>query len=537
MFTLLLRKMRNTKWMVFCLLIGCIMACAMMATIPIYMNASLQRMLVKDLETFQQTYDIYPGMYNTKYSLNMSLNPEGQREMIEATQKAVDDSFAGLGVEATNKRFVSDDYLYAANFATEAGADTVKMHLGAMSGIEDNVTITQGRMFEKGKNANGAYEVIATERAMKVTGIAVGQSYDLANIFDPDSEQIRVEVTGVFEPKEGSEAYWAEGLDDYVSSVLADYDTYMGEMLDTGALHTSQFVNNYAIDYNKLDMTSLDSFSEKINQHAEAYKEVKVTFSMPAKEIIEDYAGRASQLRLVLWLLQIPIMLMILFYLFMVAQLNVEQEKNEIAVFKSRGASRGQVMLIYALESLVIGAVSAAAAPFAGLLLCRILGASNGFMEFVNRSSIPARLSLPAFVYSFIASAVFFATTMLPIFPATKETIVGHKQSKAKKRKLSLWEKTGLDIILLGGSVAWLYFYKKEQAQLLSEGVTDSTATVNPMLFVASTGFILGCGLLIIRLYPFVIRLIAFAGKRFWPPSIHVSLNNIGRSSTGREKF
>ena len=529
--------MRNTKWMVFCLLIGCIMACAMMATIPIYMNASLQRMLVKDLETFQQTYDIYPGMYNTKYSLNMSLNPEGQREMIEAAQKAVDDSFAGLGVDATNKRFVSDDYLYAANFATEAGADTVKMHLGAMSGIEDNVTITQGRMFEKGKNANGAYEVIATERAMKVTGIAVGQSYDLANIFDPNSEQIRVEVTGVFEPKEGSEAYWAEGLDDYVSSILADYDTYMGEMLDTGALHTSQFVNNYAIDYNKLDMTSLDSFSQKLDQHAEAYKEVKVTFSMPAKEIIEDYAGRASQLRLVLWLLQIPIMLMILFYLFMVAQLNVEQEKNEIAVFKSRGASRGQVMLIYALESLVIGVVSAAAAPFAGLLLCRILGASNGFMEFVNRSSIPARLSLPAFVYSFIASAVFFATTMLPIFPATKETIVGHKQSKAKKRKLSLWEKTGLDIILLGGSVAWLYFYKREQAQLLSEGVTDSTATVNPMLFVASTGFILGCGLLIIRLYPFVIRLIAFAGKRFWPPSIHVSLNNIGRSSTGREKF
>ena len=230
-------------------------------------------------------------------------------------------------------------------------------------------------------------------------------------------------------------------------------------------------------------------------------------------------------------------MLMILFYLFMVAQLNVEQEKNEIAVFKSRGASRGQVMLIYALESLVIGVVSAAAAPFAGLLLCRILGASNGFLEFVNRSSIPARLSLEAFIYSFIAAAVFFATTMLPIFPATKETIVGHKQSKAKKRKLSLWEKTGLDIILLGGSVAWLYFYKRQQAQLLSEGITETTATVNPMLFVASTAFILGCGLLIIRLYPFVIRLIAFAGKRFWPPSIHVSLNNIGRSSTGREKF
>ncbi|MCR5816711.1 MAG: FtsX-like permease family protein [Ruminococcus sp.] len=537
MFTLLLRKMRNTKWMVFCLLIGCVMACAMMATIPIYMNASLQRMLVKDLEVFQQDYNIYPGMYNTKYAMNMSLNAEGQRQLIEATEKAVDESFEQLDVEATNKRFVSDDYLYAANFSTEAGGDSVKLHLGAMSGIADNITITQGRMFEPGENGNGAFEVITTERAMKVTGIAVGQTYELANIFDPSKGSIRVEVVGVFEPKEGCEAYWAEGLDEYLSSVLADYDTYLGEMLDTGALHTSQYVNNYAIDYNKLDMTRLDSFIEKIDEQAEAYKQAKVSFSMPAKEIIEDYAERASQLRLVLWLLQIPIMLMILFYLFMVAQLNVEQEKNEIAVFKSRGASRGQVVLMYALESVVIGVCSALLAPFAGLLLCRILGASNGFLEFVNRSSIPARLSFEAFIYSFIAAAVFFATTMLPIFPATKETIVGHKQSKAKKRKLSLWEKTGLDIILLGGSVGWLYYYKKEQAQLLSEGVTDITATVNPMLFVASTGFILGCGLLIIRLYPLMIRLIAFAGRRFWPPSIHVSLNNIGRSSTGREKF
>ena len=63
MFTLLLRKMRNTKWMVFCLLTGFIMASAMMSTIPIYMNASLQRMLVKDMEAFQEEYMIYPGKF------------------------------------------------------------------------------------------------------------------------------------------------------------------------------------------------------------------------------------------------------------------------------------------------------------------------------------------------------------------------------------------------------------------------------------------------------------------------------------------
>ena len=84
MFTLLFRKMRNTKWMVFCLLIGFIMASAMMSTVPIYMNASLQRMLVKDMEAFQKEYEIYPGAYNTSYRLKMDMEPSAQKEIIDS---------------------------------------------------------------------------------------------------------------------------------------------------------------------------------------------------------------------------------------------------------------------------------------------------------------------------------------------------------------------------------------------------------------------------------------------------------------------
>ena len=96
-------------------------------------------------------------------------------------------------------------------------------------------------------------------------------------------------------------------------------------------------------------------------------------------------------------------MLMLIFYLFMVSRLNVEQEKNEISVFKSRGASSWQIVEIYALETLILGAVSAVLGPILGLGLCRVLGVSNGFLEFVNRPALPASLSFQAFAYSFIA--------------------------------------------------------------------------------------------------------------------------------------
>ena len=71
MLTLLLRKMRNTKWMVLCLLIGFIMAAAMTSTIPIYMNASLQRMLVKDMESYQTENNVYPGEFSAEHDVTL----------------------------------------------------------------------------------------------------------------------------------------------------------------------------------------------------------------------------------------------------------------------------------------------------------------------------------------------------------------------------------------------------------------------------------------------------------------------------------
>ena len=284
-------------------------------------------------------------------------------------------------------------------------------------------------------------------------------------------------------------------------------------------------------------MTDLASTNEMIAKQKTYFGENSIGFSMPAADILKDYESRSSQLQLVLWLLQIPVILMIIFYLFMVSQLNVEQERNEIAVFKSRGASRLQIMGIYALESLVLGVLTVIIGPFAGLGLCKVLGASNGFLEFVNRRSLPVHMTIEAVVYAAIAVAVFFVTTMIPIVPATKTTIVEHKQSKAKKKKHALWEKVCLDFILVGGSVGWLYYYNKTQEKLVAEGVTDTTATVNPIMFVASTAFILGLGLFLIRIYPYIIRLLARIGRRVWSPAQYVSLTNIGRSSTGRERF
>lgn len=536
MFTLLFRKMKNTKWMVICLLIGFVMASAMMSTIPLYMNASLQRMLVKDMQSYQIENGEYPGVYSATYSLDLNLGSEDQKAMIRDMTDAFEENYDSLGISyLNNKKTVTDSYLIVAG-AVSTGTSVSRVNVTGMSDIKDNIEITQGEMFSSGIN-DGVMEVILTDESLRSTGLTVGETYEISNAFKPEST-LKIRVTGAFNVKKGSDSYWSEGLDDaYVSTAFADYDTVIGEGIDSGVINVVSMSERYAIDYPNIEMTSLDSVLSKLKEQDKVYSENNVVLDVPAISIFEEYADRSETLQLLLWLVQIPVMLMIVFYLFMVSQLNVEQEKNEIAVFKSRGASSAQILLIYALESLVLGIATAIIGPFIGYGLCHVLGASNGFLEFVNRTALPIKFTIDAFLYSLLAVGVFFVTTMLPIVPATRTTIVAHKASKAKTAKRPLWDKAFLDIILIVGSVGWLYYYNKTQENLAAEGMTNASATVNPLLFIASTAFILGAALLVVRIYPFVVRFIYKVGKRVWSPAQYISLNNIGRSSSGRERF
>lgn len=536
MFTLLFRKMKNTKWMVICLLIGFVMASAMMSTIPLYMNASLQRMLVKDMQSYQIENGEYPGVYSATYSLDLNLESDGQKKMISEMTDAFEENYDSLGLPYSNKKKTATDSYLMVVGEVSTGTSVSRVNVTGMSDIKNNIEITQGEMFSSGIN-DGVMEVILTDESLRSTGLTVGETYEISNAFKPENT-LKIKVTGAFNVKKGSDSYWSEGLDDaYVSTAFADYDTVINEGIDSGVINIVSMSERYAIDYPNIDMTSLDGVLSQLKEQDKVYSENNVTLDVPAIGIFEEYADRSETLQLLLWLVQIPVMLMIVFYLFMVSQLNVEQEKNEIAVFKSRGASSTQILLIYALESLVLGLATAIIGPFIGYGLCHVLGASNGFLEFVNRTALPIKFTIDAFLYSLLAVGVFFVTTMLPIFPATKTTIVAHKASKAKKAKRPIWDKAFLDIILIVGSIGWLYYYNKTQENLAAEGMTNASATVNPLLFIASTAFILGAALLVVRIYPFIIRFIYKVGKRVWSPAQYISLNNIGRSSSGRERF
>lgn len=509
----------------------------MMSTVPIYMDASLQRVLIKEMEEYQLQSGLYPGRYIVSADLPLGVTAENQLALINQVPKMVRDRINRIGIPVeNNKTVVSDNLLFLVKGTSAAGVNSTRVRITAMSGIEKHIDVFQGELYNKsGIAEDGSYQVIVTEEAAKTLGIVCGKKY-LINPVNTSQESFYITVVGFFTQSDMNDSYWSENLIDYVNSVFIPY-SLSEKLISSGLFNIASISVNYNLNYHSVNMNDISNISKNLNSDFDYYTEKSYKFEMGSASIISGYVEKASSLTAILWAIQIPTMIMLAFYLFMVSQLNIERERNEIAVLKSRGAKPFQIFSLYSMEMGLLGVLTLLIAPFIGLLLCRFLGVSNGFMEFVNRTGIAAKLSVTAFVYALAAVLVFFFTTMIPIIPASKLTIVEYKQSRTKIRKIALWELCGIDIILIGLSVAFYFLYTDFTNKAISEGTFEATGQIDPLIFVFSSCLIFGLGLFFVRIYPYVLKLIYAAGRLLWTPAQYMALTSVSCAGGSKERF
>ena len=533
MFTLLIRKMLKTKWMVLCLFIGFLMAAGMMSAVPIYMDASLQRMLIKDMEAYQLGSGDYPGIYSVTKAVSANMGTAEQINLINELPVLVEEQIGTIKIPVgASKTILVDNLQYISIGTNKNGSTTTRAKVTAMTGFKDHIVIKSGRMYcDGGVAEDGAYEVVVNDSAIKSLDIVLGGEYPLRAV-DTSQQPLKIRVVGVFEQSDPNDVYWSETMDPYINSIFLDYDCFKNMLSSGTSTSLTEISTRYALSYQSMDMNDLSSITTEIGDDFTLYSGLGYSFEMGIYKILLEYADEAAKLTSILWILQIPTMVMLGFYLFMVSQLNVEQEKNEIAVFKSRGASSKQIFFLYAAEAGFLGLVTLVVAPFIGLVLCRFLGVSNGFLEFVNRTGIAAKITGTAVIYALLAIIVFFLTTMVPIIPASKLSIVEYKASKTKVVKVQLWEKCCIDIILIAAAAVFYNIYTANE--IIS---TESTGEINPFFFIFSTCLVLGLGLLFIRIYPYFLRAVYTMFKPLWSPAQYMAITSVSRAQGGKVRF
>lgn len=533
---MILRKMIKNKWLELSLLFGLVLSVALTSSMPIYTDAILHRLLIKELENLQIHSGQYPGTYWSAVTIQPDAVQAHQGDNVIAADEFLQNQAGGrfgIPVQYFVRERVTDKISFAPAQAEQVDVTNMRWaDLAAISDLQNHVRLVDGRFPAQEPDAEGVYEALVVPEALTEFNMVLGSVF---TVTDTNVETaISVKPVGVIEPTDYSELYWYNHPGSYKSSFLLDLELFDREFTTGGKLPVKSSYWYFALDYTQMTLASVGDFlaaNRSIESRLDGYFDNRSS-NAPALTTLNIYQEKESRLRLLLWSLNVPVMLMLAFYLYMVANLITERQKTEIAVLRSRGASRWQIIAGYALEGTILGGIAFLAGPYVGVLLTKGLGASSGFLEFVQRAQVQASVNQEAFHYALIAVAASIIMTLIPAVLATRATIVGHKQQMARQGKASFWHKYFIDVLLIAVSLYGLQNYHSRMKDWLSLGYSSADLRIDPLLFLIPSFFILGTGLFVLRLYPWFIRMVYWAGKRWWPPSLYSTLIQVGRSTS-----
>jgi len=534
LWTMIARKMARNKWLQLNLWFGLTICVALFCSMPLYSNAISQRTFVRELQAVQSQKSVYPGMVEISTTVSSHVMDEATKQKIADAEAFVKTIPQQMGIEA--RSFYEQKFTQKMKIYGVTATDEEKRWQNTIGGfrsltdMKKRVRLIEGRM--PSDRQDGIIEALVTQPFLFELKRGLGDELVVESMSDKQ-QRFRVIPVGIMETDPQADPYLPFLTDEVIDGFMIPEQQFDREFTQGGKATIMNIEWRYAMNFEGLTLEAVDRFVAA--DHAvRRYFQTGIgvaEVNIPVTDTVASYQGKQQKLEIMMLSLYAPVMLMLAFYLYMAANLIIERQKTEIAVLRSRGASRSQIMLVYTLEGLLLGASALALGPLIGIMITKLLGASSGFLSFVQRSALEVSLGSGAYRIAASAVGVAILLILIPAMLATRATIVDHKRQMARMTRMSIWYKTGLDIIFVGFAIYLLYTFNKQQEDLKRLALDSSSFQIDPMLFLMPAVFALGAGLLILRVYPWLVRLIYWAGRRWWSPALYHSLVQISRSS------
>lgn len=524
MLRFVLRKMVSKKWMVLALLIGNILLMGITCANAMYSDAMLQRTLTRDLAAYMAEKNVYPGTITVEAGSTAGRNP-----LVTAAAGAVQELPVDFGVPAIEyvaHYFVGPTPMKTALDDTEDVGTSV--NLGTMSELVQHIQVVAGRMFEAEPDKDGVVDVMVSEKGMVTMGLALDEIVTMSQLTGADGQPLKLRICGVFRSSSDEDPYWVRSPGSFKTECLMREEIF-SQLFIGGTEHKLNGEFSVLLDYTAMDIHQVDSIVENSVFFKEYFEtNPGMSYEENFSSILTEFAAKAKKVEVTLWVLQVPIFMLLAAFIFMVSVQMLERERDEIALMKSRGASKKQIVLTYLVHSGVLAAAGfAIGIPF-GVFLVQVLGSANAFLEFVQRSALPVEISGKVLLFGLIAAVLSVAAMVLPVFRHADTTIVNRKQKKHRKSDAPLWQRLFVDVLILAVALYALYSYNN-QKDVLAQRVMDGLS-LDPLLFISSSLFMIGAALVALRILPGITYLIFRAFKKKWSPALYTGFLQVIRT-------
>ena len=248
---------------------------------------------------------------------------------------------------------------------------------------------------------------------------------------------------------------------------------------------------------------------------------------------LELFSNRVDVARIPVTILMIEAVALILFFISMMAELLVERQSDAIAVLRSRGASRGQVFGSFFTQSLGLGLLALLIGPILALvavylLIQRILGPMGQSALNVALGDTQGTLLLVA-GYAVIAVVIAILAMGISTYRAVGFDVLALRRESARSGRRSLWQRFNLDLVAVVVSLAG---YGISLYLNTVQGLDAQTRVLvqSPLALIAPTFLLLAGILILLRIFPLLLRLGATVATRGRGASAVLALGQMSRA-------
>ncbi len=364
-------------------------------------------------------------------------------------------------------------------------------------------------------------EVALPETAARRLAVEPGTRLTLVDRFD--GPKVRVLVTGLYRPVRVTSPYWQ--LDDLHGRGVTkvDFTTYGPLLTDPAVLAGSgsgRLVSSgptawlASADFSALTTGRIGALREAATtgprtllKSPALHGTTAVTTSLP--EELERVARSLLVSRSTLLIVALQLALLAGYALLLVARLLSVERAGETRLLRARGASRGRVAALAALEASLLALPAAVCAPLLAGPLTRLLAGQGALSRIGLRLDTSAAAGAVWATAAAVALGCALAVTV-PALTAREERAAGG----GRARSLPAPVRAGADVgLLVIAAVAYWQLSRQTSGAVTSTGPGRSAATptdtlgIDPLLVAAPALALLAGTVLTLRLMPPVARL------------------------------
>lgn len=381
----------------------------------------------------------------------------------------------------------------------------------------------------------GPLDVLMTEALATRLKAQVGQEfYVLDPRNNPTGNGVPIRVAGIWRPKNPDEPYW------FYSEMKSDEILYVSLEGYTERLlaHDPRIITvalwSLSADGSVIRSAAVPAVQQRIEQSGRAFAALfpGAQLDVSPGGVLPRHQERVQRLTLTLTLFSLPLLGLVAYFVILIAGLVVERQSNEIAMLRSRGVSRRQVLGIYLLEGVLLGALALIPGVLLGQLAGRLMTWVRSFLDLAPLSDLPIELTPDAWQRAGQILALLIAASLVPAFGAAGYTIVSYKTERARLTRGPRWQRLGLDLVLLV-PVYYGYTQLARHGAIAVLGLQASTGDpfTSPLLLLAPTLYIAALGLISLRVFPPIILVLSWLSDRLRGIAVVTALRYLARTA------